>query len=205
MTRVWVFVDEYGDTKFGANNSRFFGLGAITTDDPERLAGSLDAIRHAMWSADHLHGGWFHAKEDCWEVRRAVYAAFASAPILRCDVVSITKEKVYPSLRAPDRLYGLCLGVLSRYCLPQMAHYDTLTVVAARLDPLIPDLRPILRHALTTSRPGEPIPWAGPYDVLQAPAAAHAGLQMADYLAWACHRAQTRQDHQWLNATIAQG
>ena len=76
------------------------------------------------------------------------------------------------------------------------ADLRTLTVVLAKWQPG-PDL-PALAHIVLERATFER---RANTTVLQAPSAAHAGLQYADYLAFASHRQRTRGEERWLNAT----
>lgn len=118
--RLWVFIDEQGDVKFGPSNSKHFGLAAITTDDPTGLTSVVDEVRHRWWSKDRLRHGELHAKNNCWPVRRDVFDSFSKAPISRVDVVALAKANVYERLRSPEGMYRAALRILMRYLVPHL-------------------------------------------------------------------------------------
>ena len=143
-----------------------------------------------------MQDGYLHAQRGCFEVNKAVFESFSALPIKRCDVVALRKEAIFPGLRNPREMYSLALRLLLDYLVPRIESSDDLTVVLAKWQP-VPDLpalartvleRPTLERRVSTT-------------VLQAPSAAHAGLQYADYLAFASHRQRTRGEERWLNST----
>jgi hypothetical protein len=193
MSRVWIFVDEQGDVKFGQRNSNYFGLAAVTTRDPSALTAEMDQLRHNMWSGGHLPDGYFHAQSCCFEVNRAVYESFTRVPIVRCDVVALRKEGVFPQLRSPRDMYRISLEILLKIVFGGLPQNDDVTIVTARWS-AIPDLRPLVSEVGREQR-ADAIPgWDSGITALQCPASTHAGLQYADYLAFASHRNRTRGD-----------
>jgi hypothetical protein len=195
---VWVFFDEQGDVKFGAHNSLYFGLAAVSTHDPRALTAALDGLRHSLWSEEHVRRGYFHAQQDCNVVRTAVFGTFSDLPLVSCNVAMLRKDGVYPSLRDPASLYRLAARFALSRALDSIPVDEEVTLVAADW-PACPDLRPVLAEAALSTGKAPPSLRA-----LQAPSAAHAGLQYADYLAWASLRWRTRGET-WLGSTRAPG
>lgn len=196
MAKVWVFLDEQGDAKFGERNSQAFGVAAIVTTRPGEVAALLDAIRHAHWSSDHVYRGRFHAHDDCPQIRQLVFEAIGTAPLLRCDVVSIVKSRIYENLRSPRAMYRAALKVLFRYTIPRLAHFDELMVVASEWS-AFRDLPALIGEVLTVASYHHPVLWEKPFCAVQALAASHGCLQVADYVAWANHRRLTKDEGYW--------
>lgn len=55
-----------------------------------------------------------------------------------------------------------------------------------------PELPALIESVMTNAGYNHPVLWSRPLHVMQAPASAHGGLQMADYAAWASHRKRSR-------------
>lgn len=201
MATAWLFMDEFGDTKFGAGNSTYFGLASILTVDPAKVVAELDAQRHYWWSAGHVHGGWFHAKDDCFPVRNAVFDAFSRVPIDRCDILGLTKENVDDRDRSAANLYRLASKLLLRSVMDSLSpEVEALMLVAASWSPAVKDLRPILSEAFyDAGNAHQSVRFLG----VQAASGVHAGLQFADYLGWAGNRLVTRRESNWLDRTKA--
>lgn len=201
MATAWLFMDEFGDPKFGPSNSAYFGVASILTLEPEQVVAVLDAQRHYWWSTGHVHGGWFHAKDDCFPVRNAVFDAFSRAPIERCDILGLTKKNVADRDRSPSNLYRMASNLLLRTVLESLSPaVDGLVLVAASWSPAVRDLPPILSQAFFDAEEASPgVEFLG----VQAASGVHAGLQFADYLGWAWNRMITRRESSWLERTKA--
>ncbi|MCC6387727.1 MAG: DUF3800 domain-containing protein [Dehalococcoidia bacterium] len=197
MDEVWLFIDEQGDVKFGARNSQHFALAAVATRSPGTITASLDAIRHREWPNGHVSRGQFHAHDDCPYIQRAVLDAMRGLPLLRCDVAALRKDTIDESVRSPALMYRTAARALLRRAIPGIAgEAQALVVVVAEWAPLAaPDA--VLRAVLTESWPDRPALWATDLVVVRAPAAAHGGLQCADYAAWAAHRQRTGREPLW--------
>lgn len=191
-----MFLDEQGDATFAAGASSYFGLCAVTTDDPTRLCWQVDGLRHRLWAQGHIEKGFFHCSSDCRIVQREMFDLFPSLGLLRLDAVSVTKEKVHPALRHPSLLYGAVAGRLMRFVARQLTSYDELIVVLARWQ-AAEDIA--LRFEEATFHKGrrQSWAWAGRLRILEAEARVHPGIQVADYAAWAAHRRRKYEEHYW--------
>lgn len=130
--------------------------------------------------------------------------AVAAAPVIRCDVVTIQKESLFPSLHNPRSTYQAVLRMLLRFVVPQLTDYDELRVVAAEWSPYA-GLVDLLDDSLKRPRGRRGPLWIKPYRVMTAPSATHPGLQLADYVAWASHRRRSRHEADWWDALAAEG
>lgn len=195
---IWLFIDEFGNPNFGLNGSRHFGLASVATEEPAELSRQVDALRHRIWSREHLQRGYFHAREDCWQARQAMFELLAQAPIVRCDVIALTKANVHRERRAPKLLYNLALRQLFAEVGQALGGYERLVVVTAELKPLVQDLPSVVRSALANPTDRRAWIWRGSLDAFQLPAAAHGGLQLADYVSWASNRARSAGDDRWI-------
>lgn len=128
---IWLFIDEFGNMKFGQNGSKYFGLASIATEAPDGLTAQMDALRHSWWLDGHIDRGFFHAREDCWPVRQTVFERFTRLPIVRSDVIALSKRAVLKDRQPPGLLYRTAARELLRFVMPQLAHYDRAFVVAA--------------------------------------------------------------------------
>jgi hypothetical protein len=196
---IWLFIDETGNSKFGNNGSRYFGLASVATQDPEGLSLQLDRLRHRWWSEGHIHPGYFHARDDCWIVRESVFDAFGRLPLVRADVLALLKEGVLRDRRTPELLYRTAARELLRFVMPTLANYDSAVIVAAEWRPLVEDVAEIIRDVLTRELWSGRTVWSGTLRVMQAAAGVHAGLQVADYVAWASNRRRMHGDARWVS------
>lgn len=104
MARRYLFSDESGDLQFRRASSvtKYFAVGTlfIEQDELARLRQILAQTRDDLAWRSHGLDSAFHATEDSYEVRDAVFSALETIDF-RVDVTIIDKSKAQPSIR-PD-------------------------------------------------------------------------------------------------------
>lgn len=198
--KYWLFLDEYGDTKFTPANSKHFALACVATSDPVGLLAATDALRHQWLKSGHLQQGYFHARDNCWPVRNALGGCLSALPIARIDAVALKKASAYPSVQNPKGAYQAVLKVLLRYCVPRLVGATELTVVAAEWSPYKP-LDALATEVLTRPSYRHPVLWNNPLHCAVIPSSAHGALQIADYAAWGLQRGLSKGQWQTWQST----
>ena len=212
----WYFVDESGDTAFYARRSkriivgeegcsRVFILGFIRTRDPQSIRNKLAEIR-AMIAGDRYLEDipsvkkslvYFHAKDDCPEVRKLVFEAIvemsfgAQVVVIRKDEQAFRRHYRRSEMRFYDNtVTTLFLGQLHR---SNRNH----VVFAKRGNKL---REHALRAAVNKSvREYLKENDAHQVDILGSCPTDEAALQVIDYVNWAVYRAYERGEMRYFD------
>lgn len=208
----WYFVDEAGDPTFYAKRSkrvivgeegcsRTLILGFIRTHDPQQIRGKLAEVRLAVAGDRYLKDIpsvkksllYFHAKDDCAEVRKLVFDVLDKMNFHAQFIVARKRESLFRTKYASSQIkfYDDLVSKLFKNQL-HLAHENTIAfarrakkarqqALRAAVEKGAQDFRTSFKHeALTkivveTSQP------------IQEPA-----LQVVDYANWAVQRAFER-------------
>ena len=223
------FVDEAGDmTLFGARGkvmvgvegcSRFFILGALDVEEPDRLAVDVAALRArlladpyfkdvpSMQPSEEKTALLFHAKDDLPEVRREMFQLLLRHR-LRFSAIVRDKRRVLAYVRRrnetdavyryqPNELYDFMV----RRVFKQRLHtHGAYRIHFARRGNS--DRTDSLTEALETARrqfaAGRIVTAAVKIEVIPASPVRAAGLQAVDYFLWALQRTFEKQEDRFL-------
>jgi len=223
------FVDEAGDgTLFDQRGhvivgtpgcSRYFILGLVDVQEPDRLSRELQELRARLMADPYFNqvpsmqpeakktALAFHAKDDVPEVRREVFALIPRHGLQFLAVVR-DKRKVIEYIRqrneqesvyryAPNELYDYMVRRLFKTLLHKDDEYN---IYFARRG--ASDRTEALQEALIAARRRFSDQWnivsAAPIHVTPASPAEHAGLQVADYFLWALQRLYERREDRYV-------
>ncbi|BCJ59779.1 DUF3800 domain-containing protein [Micromonospora endophytica] len=201
MARRFLFSDESGDLTFtkGPNISRYFAVGTLVIDEPElrKLRATLAALRDELAFRNHGLDSYFHATDDPYDVRQAVFGVLSSLDF-QFDVTLLEKSKAQPHVRQDDATFF-------RY-----AWYYHLNWIAPRIfDPN--DEALIVAAELGTKKTRKAFRGAIDAVLTQCisyrvkrslafwPCASDFALQAADYCTWAVTRKRERGDHTYFD------
>jgi hypothetical protein len=197
---IYIFIDESGTFDFGPNDTKYFILAAVATEDPSQGCLPLLALRHDILRRDpatlritrpHQFAG-FHCTEDPQAVRDEVFDLISALQFNAYSVV-VQKNKTHPKRQERRAFYGLvfrglALGILRRIGKADELRDDTLHIFAAsfelrgKKDAFIAGLKSVLADENIK------------YFLHFHPANSHHMLQVSDYIAWAIFRKYERGD-----------
>lgn len=204
----YFYVDETGDPSFYAKGkklivgqegcSRTFGLGFLRTADPETIRQALLELR-ADIAADRylkdipslqktLRG--FHAKDDCPEVRKAVFGALDKLAFSVQVIVARKLEPIFISRhrQSQDHFYNDLTSRLFERQL-HLAHRNTITFARRGNKAKQHALRAAVEAGVASFRQKYPGAVATSVAVETAQSADDPLLQAADYALWTVQRA----------------
>jgi hypothetical protein len=224
------FVDEAGDgTLFDARGrilvgrngcSSFFILGMLDVQDPSRLGGEMEALRHRLLADPYFRGVpsmqpeqrktaiAFHAKDDVQEVRREVLALLATQEVTFSAVVDY-KQRVLDYVRQrnerdskyryhPNELYD---HLVRRLFKQQLHKDDAYRITFARRGRS--DRTGALKQAIETARrrfcDQRGLSASASIEVVPANSADSPPLQATDYLLWALQRVYERREDRFFS------
>lgn len=185
MAQVEVYGDESGDFSFSGKPgaSRYFIVTTVVLRDDRLEHGLLDLRKKLMREGMSMPDG-FHAKNDQWQVRRAVYEVLTRHQV-RIDATILTKANARPHLRTSNlRLWKLAWFYHLAHLLAQVADPDDqVTVVAADVTTAMTrrDIEAALADIIGQLRPQHTRS-----QVVRS--SADLALQAADYGGWAIQR-----------------
>jgi hypothetical protein len=190
MTERYVFADEAGNFDFsnGRDASRYFVLCTVMAEHCAAGDALLALRRELGWRGLHLDRV-FHAAEDSWAIRDAVFELLGTYDFW-VDATILEKRKAQPHLRDEASLYKMAWYLHFKYLAKRMHPSDRLFVAAsslgtkkargalhAAIDDVVRRLSPCSSHRVAF--------W---------PAASDPCLQVADYCTWAIQRKWERGD-----------
>lgn len=189
MAEYYVYLDETGTLDFGPpssdSESPFFGFGsAIFPGEHGDAIWEGHRLRSALESRGVKIPTQFHAKDDTWETRGAVLSLVARlAP--RFDATFLLKQNAFPDIVAAGkpRLYKIALFLHLKYlCTRVFMPKDRLYVVVATIGTRA--MKSAAEAAI------QDVAAQMPQHVVECfwDASSAWGLQVADYLLWACQR-----------------
>ncbi len=207
------YVDETGDPNFYAKGqklivgaegcSRTFGVGFLRTRTPESIRERLAELRRQV-AADRylesipslrktLHA--FHAKDDCSEVRKAVFDCLDKLDFSVQIVVARKVEQIFKTRhhQSQDAFYS---DLTSKLFERQLHLANRNTILFARRGDKAKQhtLRAAVEAGVAAFRQKYPTATATSVEVQTAYAAEEPLLQAADYALWAVQRAFERQE-----------
>jgi hypothetical protein len=217
------FVDEAGDlTLFGRRRkpcvgaegvSKCFMVGVAQVMDPSRLQGELDALRRELLKDEYLKGvysmrpeaektaDFFHAKNDCPEVRREVYKLLARHEIkvqvaVRRKAALIAEVSSGGRLWNPNSVYDNLVKALFKRCLHKA---DQNIIVFARRGKSAREkaLNDAIERAQANFQRDTGIESHKPTQIIPAVPSASHGLQAIDYYLWAIQRLYERGEDRY--------
>lgn len=215
------YVDETGDPSFYAKGkklivgqegcSRTFGLGFLRTADPESIRQALLDLR-ADIAADRylkdipslqktLRG--FHAKDDCPEVRKAVFGALEKLDFSVQVIVARKLEPVFISRhkQSQDQFYNDLTSRLFERQL-HLAHRNTITFARRGNKAKQHALRAAVEVGVAAFREKYPGALTTSVSVETALSADDPLLQAADYALWAVQRAYERGEMRYFEFLV---
>ena len=185
MALVEIYGDESGDFAFSgkAGASRYFIITTVVLQDDQLERDLLDLRKRLMREGVSLPDG-FHARNDQWRVRRAVYDLLLRHQV-RIDATILTKANASRQLHMSNlRLWKVAWFFHLRRLLPQVAAPDDqMTVVAAAITTAMSRGEV---NAAFADVVGQLRPQNAQAHVVQA--SAELALQAADYGGWAIQR-----------------
>ncbi len=208
------FVDEAGDlTLFGRRGksllgtegvSKCFMVGVASIPDPVALKNELGALRRDLLDDGYLKqvysmclaagktAKFFHAKDDCPEVRREVYKLLARHDIkvqvaIRRKHRLLGEARMRQHLRNPNVIYDDLVKSLFKRCLHK-ADQNVITFARRGKSAREEALRQAIRRAQDNFKRDVGIASQRPTQIIPlAPSDSH-GLQAIDYFLWAIQR-----------------
>ena len=224
------FVDEAGDpVLFGKRGqviintdgcSRFFILGILDCNQPDKLSNELDELRQNLLADEYFKKVpsmqpearktyvAFHAKDDIPEVRHEVFSMLRKADVKFLAVVR-RKDKVLEYVRQrnmsdphykynPNELYDYMVRVLFRNLLHKEDHYEITFAKRGNQD-----RTEALRNSLIQAQRRFAEKWGSSY--INSEIYIHAkssfqsgGLQAVDYFLWSLQRFYERHEDRYL-------
>lgn len=186
-----MFGDEAGDNKFKATCSNYYMIGTVCMT-VGTLAQDLWELRRDLTESGDFTGTFFHACNDTWPVRNAVFQLIASHQF-KFDATVIEKRKTEPHLvRNKQRFYKQAWFFhMSKIGKNRVRAGQSLFLVAASqksdhndMSRIKRDLDDICNQTLA-GRTFTTACW---------PSASDPWLQVADYCSWAVQRKYERGD-----------
>lgn len=212
----YIFLDESGKPEIYSSKgvnlvetgvaSKFLVFAAVRTTDHLGLLQSVLACKSELLSDPALQRVFspaysldaFHANADYPEVRTAFLRLICALDV-KIDVIVVEKLKCFPSLREnPGKLYGVMAGQLLKNLCHQAERTD---VIFSRKDSRLK-----LRQELETEVERVRLSFMEQHPNLNAtlqlqyqhnPHYSHAGLQVADYVAYSVFKFYEQGDRQW--------
>jgi hypothetical protein len=222
------FVDEAGDpTLFSGKGkiligqegcSYYFMMGVLQVPDPQSLSRELEALRHDLLADPYFRrvpsmqpeqrktSVMFHAKDDCPEVRREVFALLMRYPNLQ--FFAVIRDKGRGVLREvgtyvhkwykPNDQYDSLVKRLFKDRLHKADQYEiTFATRGAK------DRTRALQTALDEARKRFEEKWdirsEAPIQIHNQPASQSPCLQAADYMLWALQRCYEKREDRYLD------
>lgn len=203
------FIDETGDTTFydrrkhsilGTNKcSRTFGIGFVRTNDAVQIPEALAALREEIRQDQDLMRVCsvptktlraFHAKDDCPEVRRRVFATLQKVDFAFQVVVARKIESMFirKFRRSEDAMYAQIVSHLLERQLHLSAANDILFAQRGSKKRQY-SLRQAVERGVQRFRTKYPRARETEYTVDSAFPSSSFGLQAVDYMLWAVQRA----------------
>lgn len=227
---VHYYVDESGDGilfdkrkrmiagKEGGS-PRFFFLGALQVADPVALHSEIKSLRENLLKDSYLNkiesmqprrqktALFFHAKDDCPEVRREVFQLLVKhdlrffAVIRDMKVIAqkvIDKNKENPNYRyRPNQLYDRCISLLFKERLHQESGYVIQFAKRGSRD-RTESMKIAISQAKDSFRTKWGIESTSPIEIVASSSVKVSGLQAVDYFLWALQRLYlTKEDRYW--------
>ncbi|OGG51783.1 hypothetical protein A3F28_02695 [Candidatus Uhrbacteria bacterium RIFCSPHIGHO2_12_FULL_57_11] len=216
LPQQFIFLDESGKPEVYSSGginlverglaSKFLVLAAVRSNDHlelRRIVGDFkteligDPLLKKYFSTAYSLEA-FHATDDFPEIRERFYR-FLNDLDIRIDVVVVDKMKCYPALREnPGRMYGVMAGQLLR----DLCHQTERTeIIFSRKDSKLK-----LRRELETEVECVRLDYLNKHPNLRAdlrltyqhnPHYTHAGLQVADYAAFAVFKVFETGEDKW--------
>lgn len=207
------YVDETGDPNFYAKGrklivgtdgcSRTFGVGFLRTLQPELLRDQLSELRTVLCGDRYLRqvpsmkktAAAFHAKDDCPEVRKAVFDVLDASEFSVQIVIARKLERIFVSKhkRSQDAFYDDLTSHLFQRQLHLAKHN---TIVFARRGDKTKQfaLRTAVEAGIAAFRDKYPASATTTVEVQTAYASEDPLLQAADYALWAVQRAYEKAE-----------
>lgn len=212
------FVDEAGDPVFYNSKgelivgqegcSKILMIGYIRTDDPERIRKALDEVRKKVQADKYLSSipsvkkslEFFHAKDDCAEVRHMVYDAISKMKFKSEFIVGRKHEKRFKAnhLGKETIFYN---DLVSRLFQTRMHVSQASTIYFAvrgnkkRQEPLSDAIQSAKNYfEIQTGTKVSTV-----VDVYAQTMSGEPCLQVADYMLWALQRAYTKREMRYFD------
>ncbi len=216
INNQWIFIDESGKPEVYSSHgenlveknqaSKFLILAAVRTEDQLRIQQQVTEFRLSLLKDENLSKIFssaytldaFHAQTDYPEVKNKFYEYILNLPI-KIDVLVIEKLLCYDSLKQnPGKMYGVMSGQLIKNLCHQ---YESTEIIFSRKDSKLK-----LRQELETEVERVRLDYLKSHPNLipnlklsyfHNPHYSHAGLQIADYIAFAVYQVYERNNRQW--------
>lgn len=199
--------------------SKFFIVGLLDIADPHQLAADMDDLRKKLLADPYLKripsmqpenrktAHFFHAKDDCPEVRSQVFPLMMQHDVrffavVREKRVVASRIKEFKAAKKPtyryhpDQLYDRCVSRLFRDRLHKDQGYDIHFAKRGNRN-RTSALKRQLEHARANFRRRHGIKTIAPIEIIPDSAEQSAGLQAADYFLWALQRLYERGEERY--------
>jgi hypothetical protein len=182
-SEIYMFFDEAGDLNFKGNGSRVFIAGVLCARDPWPLTRELRDLRESLFRGTMIPEA-FHATADRQMVRDRVFDVIAGLHDLSFHAAVTEKHEVPAAHQEPGRFYQLVADYALRAALERHPSADPVYVITdtlpvqRRREGVKKGMKASLSAVLGERR----------YELEHHSSAAHAGLQVADYINWALYR-----------------
>lgn len=190
--RRYIFLDEAGDLDFTINSSKYFVISTATVKDYTACHALMHLARTITWEGYGSIVG-FHAKDDPTPRRKRVFDVISQHQI-RFDFTLFEKRKTIPSLHDRTAFYKHACYRHLRHIMP-IVTADVEEVMITTADLTLGKQKKAAFDAISdVVRQTCQSPTVR---VRCVPAIADAGLQIADYGAWATQRKWESGDNKW--------
>ncbi|MCH7471460.1 DUF3800 domain-containing protein [bacterium] len=200
---LYIFVDEYGNFDFSPKGTPYLIRTALSCQRPFWWYPEVSILRHDLIEQHRaMHLEYFHATDDSWPVRKALYKLIAAnVSSFRIDSIIIEKRMAHPLVRRDERFYPEHLGTLLKYVISGWHFHQAVPETIVITDRLPHErkrravekaIKTVLKHRLSGS----------PFRVYHFQSRSEIGLQIADYCCWAIQRKWMRADEKWYKAIM---
>jgi hypothetical protein len=206
------FYDKYGNYIVGRNGcSRILILGFVTTFNPESIRSAFAKVRTEISNDPYLMGipslkksaRAFHAKDDCPEVRQAIFKTIVKLDFSAQFVVARKLERVFTISfnRSENRFYDYLVSKLFQNILHRNENnliYFSKRGSRKRQKPL----EEAIRRGLEYFQKEKDCKFEANVMVQSQTAVGEPCLQLIDYMNWAIYRVFTKGEMRYLNFAI---
>jgi hypothetical protein len=190
---LYVFLDEAGNFDFSPTGTKYFVMGAITTERPFQAYKNLAELKYDL--AEKGTGlEYFHAAENAQPVRSQVFEVIRqNLAGVRIDTIVVDKCKTGPALQVPETFYPRMLGYLLRYILERhdLKAFQEVLIFTDSIP--INKKRLAVEKAIKTTL-SEILPATARYRIFHHESKSNYDLQIADYCTWAVYRKWSSSD-----------
>lgn len=176
----YLFVDESGDLDFSETGSKYFILTSVVASRPFLFQSMFDEYRYDCLE-NNFDLSYFHCCNNKKMIRHQVFEFLQRANGFKIYSIVVEKAKTGIALQNDLRFYPEILGYLLSYVMKQSR---------TRKFIIITDTFPLQKRRKAIEKAihqflGSRLKFPVKYNMYHHNSAAHFGLQLADYCAWA--------------------